>query len=352
MSGILNKKDSFIDYKLTENGRKQIQNNDINYMYYSFSDSSIVYSGEQNELYDEQISNSEFHYIPFEVSTDPKNYINPEFNLTKKLDLNYIDNDILISNQDSKFLDLNTKFTLSSQIKSKKLLNNIDVLIQNKEIIFSKKDVLEEYDFQPNSTTEIKDFNFLINYPTIDSLNKNLNEIPIISNDNRFSYKLNNKILNPINLNGSSILSQENQIENKENEGLSYIFNSLKGIVINETTRENVLNEVINKIDKLNKDNIFYLKYEIKNKDKKLKMIPELHSINQVNGIEEKKKLAFLYLGSFKNSLTNKFFDIYLIGKIILNRNYSQDYIENANRLKINISLEYSFINLFTLIAE
>ena len=59
MSGILNKKNRIIDYKLTENGRKQIQNGDINFKYYTLSDSSIVYH-EKNTTNDFKVSDSEF----------------------------------------------------------------------------------------------------------------------------------------------------------------------------------------------------------------------------------------------------------------------------------------------------
>lgn len=352
MSGILNKKDSLIDYKLTENGRKQIQNNDINYTYYSFSDSSIVYNGNQSEVYDENISNSEFHYIPFEVSTDPNNYLNPEYNLTQKLDLNHVDNDILNVSNQSRIIDLNTKFTLSNQVISKKLLSNIDVLIENENFIFSRKESLTNYNFQPRSTESLKDFNFLINYPTIDKISKSRTEIPIISKDNRFSHKLNNKILNPINLNGSNILPEEDLMGQKDLEGISYIFNTMKDSNIKNVTRKEVIQEVFEKIKKYEQGNIYFLKYEISNKSKNLQLVTELHSLKTIDGNVKKTKLAFLSLGKFKDKKENKEFEVYLIGKIILNRENKEDYNRNSNTLKRNLSLEYSFINLFTLIAE
>ena len=352
MSGILNKKDSLIDYKLTENGRKQIQNNDINYTYYSFSDSSIVYNGNQSEVYDENISNSEFHYIPFEVSTDPNNYLNPEYNLTQKLDLNHVDNDILNVSNQSRIIDLNTKFTLSNQVISKKLLSNIDVLIENENFIFSRKESLTNYNFQPRSTESLKDFNFLINYPTIDKISKSRTEIPIISKDNRFSHKLNNKILNAINLNGSNILPEEDLMGQKDLEGISYIFNTMKDSNIKNVTRKEVIQEVFEKIKKYEQGNIYFLKYEISNKSKNLQLVTELHSLKTIDGNVKKTKLAFLSLGKFKDKKENKEFEVYLIGKIILNRENKEDYNRNSNTLKRNLSLEYSFINLFTLIAE
>ena len=79
MSGILNKKNRIIDYRLTENGRKQIQNGDIKFKYYTLSDSSLVYH-QDFEAIDNVISDSEYFYMPFEVSTDPFQYVNPEFN--------------------------------------------------------------------------------------------------------------------------------------------------------------------------------------------------------------------------------------------------------------------------------
>jgi|11_taG_2_1085331.scaffolds.fasta_scaffold15146_2 hypothetical protein len=347
MSGILNKKDSLIDYKLTENGRKQIQNNDINYVYYSFSDSSIVYHGNQSDVYDENISESEFHYIPFEVSTDPKNYVNPEFNLTQNLDLNYIDNDITRTDDSTKFLDLNTKFTLANQIKSKNLLNNLDVLVENKEFTFSRKEKLNKFNFKPTD-----DLNFLINYPTIDKLSKSTNEIPNINEDNRFSHKLNNKVLNPINKNGSNVLFEEDLVLERNNEGISYVFNAMKGFNIVNTNRNEVIQEVYSKIKKYKQSDMFYLKYEINNKNKNMKIIPELHYIKTNDSNKEKIKLAFLKLDSFKSKENNKEVDVYLIGRVVLKRKLNEDIDVESNLKKIDLSLNYSFINLFTLIAE
>ena len=44
MSGILDKKSRIFDFVITNNGREQIENNDIRYKYASFSDKSIVYT--------------------------------------------------------------------------------------------------------------------------------------------------------------------------------------------------------------------------------------------------------------------------------------------------------------------
>ena len=44
MSGILNKKERIFDFVITENGRRQIQNNDIRYKYASISDASVIYT--------------------------------------------------------------------------------------------------------------------------------------------------------------------------------------------------------------------------------------------------------------------------------------------------------------------
>ena len=174
MSGILDKKSRIIDYKLTENGRKQIQNGDINFKYYAFSDSSIVYNEKTNTELDFKISGSEFNYIPFEVSTDPYYYINPEFNLTDEIDLN--DNTSLIAVNDinyTKFIDLNAINTTSDQIISKKYLNTVDILNESKSFDFKFKKVSNLFDFNESLSTNLP----LIKYPTIHSLEKDLYEL-------------------------------------------------------------------------------------------------------------------------------------------------------------------------------
>ena len=78
MSGILNKKERIIDFKITENGRSQMQNGDIRYRYASLSDKSILYTKDHDVSLNNKadISNAEFNYLPLEARTKVLDEIN------------------------------------------------------------------------------------------------------------------------------------------------------------------------------------------------------------------------------------------------------------------------------------
>src|SRR6056300_2044672 len=86
MAGILDKKERIFDFVITDNGRSQIQNNDIRYRYASLSDFSTVYTkkeiesqtfGNRNDISDVDHSN-----IFLEATTKSNNNLNYELNLS------------------------------------------------------------------------------------------------------------------------------------------------------------------------------------------------------------------------------------------------------------------------------
>jgi len=427
MAGILNKKNRIIDYKLTENGRKQIQNGDINFKFYTISDSSIVYN-ESILSKDHKISNSEDFYLPFEVSTEPFNYVNPEFNLTDELDLRSY-NDIqglsLSDNVETKYVDLNTTNSVTKKIIEKRLLNHRDVLNTTSGFSFKQKEERNTFDFNPNNDTSN---NFLESYPTIGNITKNLDELLNLKKDYRFSHKSNYKKLPPINIDGSLI--SESKEETNINS-LNYIFNTLKektGISLNES-RESAISKAVSSLKNISHNRIFKNFYFLDEKSTLKKYFFEMHEIEEILGeeinvatttlkkgldyklieassmsqeelreisiklgfeesstsfidevftatgieysdlsispgsflivkkaSENFKKLAFVDLGTFYNRKEKRSFSVFLIGKVIYNEKAyvkeNIEYKEQSNLIKRNISSDYTFINLFTLLLE
>ena len=424
MSGILNKKNRIIDYKLTENGRKQIQNGDVNFKYYTISDSSIIYSEDNNNILDHKISNSEKFYLPFEISTDPLRYINPEFNLTDEIDLStYIDiGNLSTAENPLKYIDLNNSNTVTNQIIDLSLLKEKDVINDKDSFVFKEKQEFDEFDFNPNETSND---NFIISYPTISSVSKNLDDITNIKEDLKFRHKTNYKKMSPVNINGSKILLEE---EEENLNPLKYIFNTLKektNININEDRKAAIV-KAINSISKIKNNRMFKNYYILNEKSNIKKFFFEMHEIEEILGEEinpsdaslvkglkykltsthlrgfsdslkedlvrlgfenseesfekrefiasgvsntqidsntlkvqlknEKfKKLAFIDLGSFFNKIKKNNFRVFLIGKVIYNeKSYVRENLDvgEDNIINRNISRDYSFINLFTLVLE
>lgn len=438
MSGILNKKNRIIDYKLTENGRKQLQNGDINFKYFTLSDSSIIYS-ESNELSDYKISDSEGFYLPFEVYSEPLQYVNPEFNLTDEVDLSsFTDIENLNTSGDnfSKYVDLSTANSITDQIISKKLLNHRDILNEKNEFVFKEKLEFEEFDFdplRPDTIPEGYDYNsFLVRYPTVSSINKSLAEIKSIKNDLRFKHKINYSKLPPVNIDGSSVIETEEESVNP----LNYVLNNLKHKTNIQTTdgRELAISKVINSLEEISNNRIYKNIYVLNEKSNIKKYLFEMHEIQEILGEQEIdattttltkgltyklvqgpeslsiedstsssiledlvslgfdsseelflnndfvakgtahtslsgttsplivklknenfKKLAFIDLGRFFNKQKRNNFRVYLVGKIIYNEKmYVMENLEvgEDNVINRNISRDYSFINLFTIVLE
>lgn len=425
MSGILDKKNRILDYKLTENGRKQIQNGDIRFRFYSFSDSSIVYS-KSLEHSSNNICNSNLYYLPFEVSTDPVNYLNPEYNLSDIVDFNFVLDDSFNIIEDKKsIIDKNAKFTLSDQIISKKLLDTKYVNIDNNFFTFKVKNSIDTIDFKSKKQENIEESRKnIINYPSIKSIFINTRNLNTVCKDSRFYHKLNHKKLLPINKDGSNIFNEdlsyeknkqknsntlfsydtENTLEDIREETLLNTVNKLKNIDITEIFKSELVNHnnsnsnsilaEIHEIDYFDSSNTFSLSltqlednkyykvteidpitsYEdwekigyhnnkketpkieevFRSKYEKNFQLSKMGNSKVIEVFRKLKKMPFVDIGSVIDESTNKNIKVFLIGKFISNKVNKEisEYNQISKNIKRNIDVDYSFINIFTMIVE
>lgn len=336
MAGILNKKDRLIDYKLTEHGRRQLMSGDIRFKYYTFSDRSIVYN--VDNINGKKISDSEFCYLPFEVTTNPGLYVNPEYYLSQELTFDNASDNI--------FKLKTTQKTLSETLKSKNYLSKKKVLNSgglknNESLIFESIRKKDEIDFL-NQTNSRR-------YPTVVSLTENVSNLKKVKNDMRFNGFLKNKMMPPINTDGSIITGDiENQVSKNS---LDFIYKTLdiKNNVQSSDDRDAAVISAINTLDK-NQDKIFSFDYVLNKNFLTASDVFsfELHEIKN----ENLKKLSFVKLGEFFNKTKNSYISVYLIGKFI-----SEVKVENFlnienNTENRNVLSNYYFINMFTLVVE
>lgn len=333
MSGFLDKKKRFIDYKLTENGRNQMSSGDIRFKYYTFSDRSIVY---ESKFEKPDVSDSEFYFLPFEATTDPGLYVNPEYYLSNVLTFNNV--------TDNFFVLKTTQKTLVENLKSKQILTEKKFTNSNVEsissFVFDAIDIRSDVDFTSPTRT--------LKYPTVKFLRENIENLKPVKKDLRFKDFLKFKFLPPQNVDGTQI---NNDLEELPENNIEFIFKTLdiKNNIAQEDTSESVIAKAVNALEKSNK--IFKFSYDFNNMYLKSNDLFhfEMHKINNDNSLD---KIAFVKLGKTFDKSKNRFMEIYLIGKFIENNKVNEIINLENNTLKRKVIDDYYFVNLFTLVVE
>jgi len=339
MAGILDKKSRLIDYKLTEHGRKQTASGNISFKYYTFSDNSIVY---HEKLHDkDRASDSEFFYLPFEITTDPGFYVNPEYSLTNELsyeennnsffEINDVHNTFQTTIENLK----DQKYLYTKKIKSNSIFENIN------NFIFTNAYEKDLYDFIDDT--------FIRKYPTVDFFAENIKNLQSVDRDDRFKDTLKYKKMSPIDLDGNNIISNTPQ-------SYEYDVNCIyKSLTLNmdfspETSKDKIISKVISAIEE-NKEKFHYLNYELSSKNFKSndEYLFEMHEKIDENTF---KKIPFYKLGSFFDVDKNRNVDIYLIGKFIQKDINDESFNIENNTTYVNNIDKYYFINMFTLVIE
>lgn len=375
MSGILDKKSRIFDFVITNNGREQIENNDIRYKYASFSDKSIIYTKDfdLSKIKKSDVTDSEIHYLPLEVFSGGRNEINPEFDLRKyyfglRIDPNE-DEDTTVSgfNFDSSVDSYIQTYTLSSHLKNLKYLKTKKILNNNKELVFfdTSNSLTSEIDFHNNSRI----------YTTVKFNRARKKSFPIIALDKRFSHKRNFKYMPPKDISGNDLYEKSNfnHIDHLDKDNvIGTIFSKYRSKSIDllnpEDSREKNILKILKDLE--NNIGVFKKEFILESPSENSNFVFELHEIiktyNENSPPEVKKieleKLHFIKIGSFydKSNFTTK--KIYLIGKFLNTRNSTEelDILFNFNNGSVNLknkdsfslSAFFSFVCLFTLVIE
>lgn len=371
MSGILDKKERVLDFVITENGRSQLQDNDIRIKYASLSDASINYSKniDLSMKNKSDVSDSEFYYLPLEASPKILSNINPEFSLNRffsyksddVLDLNSLSEaqrEVLIDPEDyynelQKFYQ-NSSFL--SNIKNLKLLTNEQLL--NKDVPFRIE--------SSGNDKEIHRFSNTRNYKTIKKYRETANNLPVVCLDKRFSHKKNNKILIPKDISGNELYEKSqfkkiNSIISKDNSSGYFLANYVVDNNDDSLSREKEIANIIKSLE--NDASIYKKEHNIVSGSDRLTLLFEMNEIEHGDDLSKKlllEKLHFIKIGDFY--IDNVLKKVYLIGKIINSRDVDEDldsifsFNDGTINLKSNstfiLSAYYSFITMFTLIVE
>jgi hypothetical protein len=335
VAGFLNKKNRLIDYKLSEHGRKQLSTGDLRFKYYTLSDRSIVYKSRFED--DLKVSDSELCFLPFETTSDPGLYYNPEYYLTNEVKYENIGRAVFGENVTYK--------TLAENISNAELIKTEKIYGQEiknlNEFKFDLLEVPESFDFKNETFTR--------KYITVKFKEENIDNIKPVYHDLRFSNFLKYKKLSPVNME-AKVREKSPSLESNR---LQYIFKALKSNnSIN--SQEEIDDSIIKAVDILEKDkNVFSLDYEFNqtytSSDDLISF--ELHNVND-DTLNTLDKLTFVRLGSFYDKRKKTYKDVFLIGKFFEETNKEEEYNIENNTLYSNSIKDYKFINMFTLVVE
>lgn len=359
MSGILDKKTRFIDFTLTEHGRKSLEDGYIDFSHASFSDKSILYEKDeilsQNKKSDVAFTGN---YLPLENDSKSGTIINVSPNLDKLLshtfdESNYNYNLTIDANVSEKFLQ---SFSIGANIKSLGLLANKNK-IKEEEIEF-----VDDLTFY--SDFDFKNSNFVSEYPTIKSVSINDRDLESILKDERFSNKKTFKKLVPVDKDNNSIYEEDyfSEVYEYEKPSLYNIFKRLKGFNYSLESLNDIVLESISVLEKNN--NILRKKYVLKNESEFDSFIVNLYEETNSQSISL-QKLSIIDIGDFYDKENACYKKVFLAGKIIntsseidtekVSSLYSfnlEEITKNTKNTNFAISEFYSFVCLFTIVAE
>lgn len=362
MSGILDKKSRFVDYVLTENGRRQIQNNDIRFRYATFSDKSIVYQEKDKVSLDDKLNISdEMFYLPFEQNTNVNDDLNPEFSLKNFISYDNDDSSSLTLNDlnfDSKVNEIENNLSIGANLRNLKYLETI-----------SPRDI-ESIKFIDQESVENNNKFRLLNANRIyDTLIQKdsviVSNLPSITLDKRFSQKNNFKRLIPTSDGVELYDEKETSAFYQRGSDINYVLSNYnEDAKVNEN--DSINDAVLKTIKHMMENKSIEKKvYEVSNYSSDDLYILDFHEFNydSENSAMKNSKLSFIDIGTFYNKKGQEK-NVYLIGKVINSRNNNNkddDIVFSFNKGVIQekspnkafvLSNYYSFLCMFTLVVE
>ena len=393
MSGILDKKQRLVDFILTANGYKQIENGDLRFVYASLTDSEAIYDYKQNEY-----NVADLEVMPFflEASSNFFDQINTEidlkqtanFELRTEIDGQYIDlrnneykNMQTLNNiSDSQIFD-KVATGLVENLRNQKLIltdsfYNLNVATgsNDKISLFVNKINNESFDITSriNNSDELLSVRLksVNDYFTLTNSNSlNLSKISMIEDD-RFKNKINYLFLPPSNMN-RDVITKNNKIMNSYNlaqddrDSHKIIFKNFKSnndvdvelikTFMNFSGSDDEI--ILESIKLLENDKFEIAKMELKfeNQEYDSEFILNLSEFNNQNSGVVFNKLLFINHGEIFDKAKQKNVQVYSAGKLFSSKteiDFDNNFNNNLDNGNYIIEDNYLFVNLFTIVIE
>jgi hypothetical protein len=393
MSGILDKKQRLVDFILTANGYKQIENGDLRFVYASLTDSEAIYDYKQNEY-----NVADLEVMPFflEASSNFFDQINTEidlkqtanFELRTEIDGQYIDlrnneykNAQTLNNiSDSQIFD-KVATGLVENLRNQKLIltdsfYNLNVATgsNDKISLFVNKINNESFDITSriNNSDELLSVRLksVNDYFTLTNSNSlNLSKVSMIEDD-RFKNKINYLFLPPSNMN-RDVITKNNKIMNSYNlaqddrDSHKIIFKNFKSnndvdvelikTFMNFSGSDDEI--ILESIKLLENDKFEIAKMELKfeNQEYDSEFILNLSEFNNQNSGVVFNKLLFINHGEIFDKTKQKNVQVYSAGKLFSSKteiDFDNNFNNNLDNGNYIIEDNYLFVNLFTIVIE
>ncbi len=392
MSGILDKKQRLIDFILTSDGYKQIENGDLRFVYATLTDNEAIYDLKQGEY-----NVADLNAMPFFFEAN-SNFFDK---LNTEIDLRQTANFELRTEIDGQYIDLrNNEYqnTLAKPITTifDKVAASLTDNLLNQKIILTDNAFNLNYKTQKNNEISLyvskmndtlvslndslnKNDNFLINLNGINEINDyftlvnenslNLAKTSMIEDD-RFQNKLNYLFLPPSNMN-LEVITKNNKIANSYNlakdlrKKHKIIFKNLKST--KDITSDQLKNfkefigssddAILEAIKLLENPELQIANMELtfENQEFDSEFILNLVELNSSNNGSIFNKLLFVNHGEIFDKAKQKNVLIYSAGKLYSSKteiDLDNNFDNNLKNGEYIIEDNYLFTTLFTIIVE
>lgn len=392
MSGILDKKQRLIDFILTSDGYKQIENGDLRFVYATLTDNEAIYDLKQGEYNVADLNAMPFF---FEANSNFFDKLNVEidlrqsanFELRTEIDGQYID---LRNNEYQNTLTkpITTIFDKITTSLTDNLVNqniiltdnafNLDYVTQrNHEISLYVSKINDssisltntinnnnDFTIKLNSISNITDYFTLVNENSL-----NLSKTSMLEDD-RFQNKLNYLFLPPTNMN-LDVITKNNKIANSYNlaqdlrKKHKIIFKNLKSTkdIMSEELKNfkdftGSSDEAILEAIKLLENpelQIAKVEFMFENQEFDSEFILNLVELNTSNNGSIFNKLLFVNHGEIFDKIKQKNVQVYSVGKLYSSKteiDLDNNFDNNLKNGEYIIEDNYLFTTLFTIIVE
>ncbi len=392
MSGILDKKQRLIDFILTSDGYKQIENGDLRFVYATLTDNEAIYDLKQGEYNVADLNAMPFF---FEANSNFFDKLNAEidlrqsanFELRTEIDGQYID---LRNNEYQNTLTkpITTIFDKITTSLTDNLVNqniiltdnafNLDYVTQrNHEISLYVSKINDssisltntinnnnDFTIKLNSISNITDYFTLVNENSL-----NLSKTSMLEDD-RFQNKLNYLFLPPANMN-LDVITKNNKIANSYNlaqdlrKKHKIIFKNLKSTkdIMSEELKNfkdftGSSDEAILEAIKLLENpelQIANVEFMFENQEFDSEFILNLVELNTSNNGSIFNKLLFVNHGEIFDKIKQKNVQVYSVGKLYSSKteiDLDNNFDNNLKNGEYIIEDNYLFTTLFTIIVE